>query len=49
MVASDRLTGITVERVTGTELERRIADLARLRIEVFREWPYLYDGDSALP
>jgi GNAT superfamily N-acetyltransferase len=23
----------------------RLDDLARLRIEVFREWPYLYDGD----
>ena len=24
-----------------------LPDVARLRIEVFREWPYLYDGDLA--
>ena len=24
-----------------------LPELARLRIEVFREWPYLYDGDAA--
>lgn len=27
------------------EVADRIDDLARLRIAVFREWPYLYDGD----
>jgi GNAT superfamily N-acetyltransferase len=27
------------------EVEARLDDLARLRIAVFREWPYLYDGD----
>ena len=47
MAASDRLSGITVERVTGSAFERAIPDLARLRIQVFREWPYLYDGDDA--
>ncbi len=26
-------------------LTERIDDIARLRIAVFREWPYLYDGD----
>ncbi len=41
------MSGIAVERVTGQALERHIADLARLRIAVFREWPYLYDGDEA--
>lgn len=29
------------------EISRHLRDLARLRIEVFREWPYLYDGDAA--
>jgi predicted GNAT superfamily acetyltransferase len=24
-----------------------VADLARLRVTVFRDWPYLYDGDAA--
>lgn len=28
------------------ELGRRLPDLARLRIAVFADWPYLYDGDE---
>lgn len=36
---------LRIERVTGTALERRIPELARLRIEVFRDFPYLYDGN----
>ncbi|HZP92062.1 MAG TPA: hypothetical protein VFB20_04175, partial [Burkholderiales bacterium] len=35
---------IRVERFSGKGLERYVDDLARLRIEVFREFPYLYDG-----
>lgn len=38
---------IRVERRTGDGLRALIGDLARLRIAVFREWPYLYDGDLA--
>ncbi|NHN84070.1 GNAT family N-acetyltransferase [Acetobacter musti] len=38
---------ITVETMTGTAIEPFLPDLARLRITVFREWPYLYDGDVA--
>ncbi len=38
---------LTVQRFTGTDVERYIYDVARLRIEVFREFPYLYDGDMA--
>ncbi|WP_337876203.1 GNAT family N-acetyltransferase [Elioraea sp.] len=33
--------------VTGEALRPHLADVARLRIAVFREWPYLYDGDAA--
>lgn len=33
-----------VERLTGDALSRALGDVARLRIAVFREWPYLYDG-----
>lgn len=29
----------------GAEIAEVIEDLARLRIAVFRDWPYLYDGD----
>lgn len=36
---------IRIERWSGKDLERYIPELARLRIEVFREFPYLYDGD----
>jgi GNAT superfamily N-acetyltransferase len=31
----------------GAELEAALDDVARLRIEVFRAFPYLYDGDLA--
>lgn len=33
--------------LTGAEIDRVIDDLAELRIRVFRDWPYLYDGDTA--
>jgi GNAT superfamily N-acetyltransferase len=33
-------------RVSGPGLEPHLADLARLRVLVFREWPYLYDGSQ---
>jgi GNAT superfamily N-acetyltransferase len=36
--------GLRIECVSGERFERHIPDLARLRIEVFREFPYLYDG-----
>jgi GNAT superfamily N-acetyltransferase len=35
---------LRVERFSGKGLERYVNELARLRIEVFREFPYLYDG-----
>jgi GNAT superfamily N-acetyltransferase len=38
---------VRVQRVTGAALGQYIPDLARLRLQVFREWPYLYDGDEA--
>ncbi|UCH47723.1 MAG: GNAT family N-acetyltransferase [Betaproteobacteria bacterium] len=37
---------ITVNRFTGKAAEPFIHELARLRIEVFREFPYLYDGSA---
>jgi len=37
-------SSIRIERFTGAEVAGYIPDLARLRIEVFREFPYLYDG-----
>ena len=31
--------------LTGDAVAGVLDDLARLRIAVFRDWPYLYDGD----
>jgi GNAT superfamily N-acetyltransferase len=36
---------IRVVPLTGDRLTAHLPDVARLRIEVFREFPYLYDGD----
>ncbi|MCC6000086.1 MAG: GNAT family N-acetyltransferase [Pararhodobacter sp.] len=36
-----------VEALTGDTLEAALDDVARLRLAVFRHWPYLYDGDLA--
>ncbi len=38
---------LRVEVLTGAALEAALDDVARLRIAVFRDWPYLYDGDFA--
>ncbi len=35
---------ISVAPLTDAALKAVLPDLARLRIEVFREWPYIYDG-----
>ncbi|RAL21775.1 GNAT family N-acetyltransferase [Lujinxingia litoralis] len=36
---------VEVRRLSGESVHRYIDDLARLRIEIFRTYPYLYDGD----
>ncbi|WP_172292097.1 GNAT family N-acetyltransferase [Pseudoruegeria sp. HB172150] len=38
---------IEIKTLTGVAVDSVLDDLARLRIEVFRAWPYLYDGDLA--
>lgn len=35
---------LTVQTLTGPELGAALPALAQLRITVFRDWPYLYDG-----
>jgi GNAT superfamily N-acetyltransferase len=35
---------LDVKSVTGEDIYKILPDLARLRIVVFRDWPYLYDG-----
>lgn len=38
---------LRLERLSGDKLNHFIPELAQLRIQVFRDWPYLYDGDLA--
>jgi len=38
---------VTIRSLTGEEIKAAIPALAALRIAVFAEWPYLYDGDLA--
>jgi GNAT superfamily N-acetyltransferase len=38
---------IKIETHTGAAVTPLLPDLARLRVEVFRDFPYLYDGDAA--
>ena len=40
-----RAAGLTVSTLTGAMLSKALPALAALRIEVFRDFPYLYDGD----
>jgi len=39
------MTEVKIIKVTGEDIRTYLDDLARLRIEVFREFPYLYEGD----
>ena len=41
------LPPVHVFTVRGAAIGPFIPDAARLRIAVFREWPYLYEGDDA--
>jgi GNAT superfamily N-acetyltransferase len=38
---------LRVEPLTGARLIAHLPDVARLRMDVFRAYPYLYDGDLA--
>ncbi len=35
---------VSVRALTGADLEAALDGVAQLRITVFRDWPYLYDG-----
>lgn len=37
---------VTTRILTGTALTAALPEVARLRMQVFRDWPYLYDGDA---
>ncbi len=36
---------LSIRPLTGADLDAALDDVAALRIAVFRDWPYLYDGD----
>ncbi|MCB2064380.1 MAG: GNAT family N-acetyltransferase [Novosphingobium sp.] len=38
---------VEIEALTGAHILSAIDELAALRMAVFAEWPYLYDGDDA--
>lgn len=38
---------VSIHSLTGPDVLAALDDLAALRIAVFRDWPYLYDGDTA--
>lgn len=38
---------VAIRTVNGAEIARYVPEMARLRIEIFRDFPYLYDGDAA--
>jgi GNAT superfamily N-acetyltransferase len=37
---------VAFKRLSGAGIAPFVRDLARLRIDIFREYPYLYDGDE---
>lgn len=41
------MSEVELAPLTGSELPRWLDELARLRIEVFRDFPYLYEGSPA--
>ena len=44
MSRPDLPPGLTVRALRGADLEAQLDAVAGLRITVFRDWPYLYDG-----
>lgn len=44
---ADAMANLRTVIFTGPDITPHLASLARLRMAVFREWPYLYDGDPA--
>lgn len=41
------MSEMRIETFTGAAMAPLLPALSRLRIAVFRDWPYLYDGDAA--
>jgi len=43
----EAMSELRIERLSGEALREHLPALAQLRIRVFREFPYLYEGDEA--
>ncbi len=41
------MSALRIVSLTGSDIHAHLDDVARLRIEVFREFPYLYEGSLA--
>ncbi|TVR43237.1 MAG: GNAT family N-acetyltransferase [Bacteroidia bacterium] len=39
--------GVIIKTVSGNAIQPYIPDLARLRMDIFRDFPYLYEGSAA--
>lgn len=39
------MSELSLQTLSGAAIRPYLPEVARLRIAVFREWPYLYDGD----
>ena len=37
---------VRIETLAGSRLSASLGELSALRLRIFREWPYLYDGDA---
>jgi len=46
MTSRPATSDVSVENATGAGLIAVLPDLARLRMRVFHDWPYLYEGDE---
>ncbi|TXD33965.1 GNAT family N-acetyltransferase [Lujinxingia vulgaris] len=42
---SQQVGQVEVRRLSGDSVHQYVDDLARLRLQIFRTYPYLYDGD----
>jgi GNAT superfamily N-acetyltransferase len=45
-MSADHKSSLSIKTVSGKGIDSYLNDLALLRIEIFREFPYLYDGSA---
>lgn len=47
LLPPETVSGLAIRRCVGADVRPHLDAVADLRIAVFRDWPYLYDGDRA--